>query len=134
MELILNLAWAIGAILLLGFVYQAARRGAIRTSTAAAMCIAVLLAFILLPAISITDDLIAAQQAALPLSGQTWRMASEGSANGLELLAIGLYLVLLMSFLAETQARVRNQWSVRPLAGRLARSQRLRPPPALAFV
>lgn len=95
------------------------------------MLVGILLAFVLLPVISISDDFLDAHQAALPLSGQSWRLASEGSANGLDqLLAIGLYLMLLMSFLTEAVV-VENQWCVRPLAGRLMQSQRLRPPPSL---
>jgi hypothetical protein len=132
-ELALNLVWAAAALGLLVMVCHGVRRGRVRVSMATAVTLAVMLAFILLPAISLSDDLLDARQAALPLSGQTWRVASEGSASGLDqLLAIGLYLMLLMSFLVETQATVHDQWAVRPLAGRLARSQRLRPPPICA--
>jgi len=133
-ELALNLVWAIAALGLLGMVYLGVRRGKVRLSTAAAMMLAVLICFILLPVISLSDDLLNARQAALPLSSQIWRVASEGDSNGLDsLLVMGLYLMLLMCFLIETQAALRDQWLVRPLATRLARSQHLRPPPCAAY-
>jgi hypothetical protein len=129
-ELALNLAWAIAALGLLVIVYRAVRGGTVRISMAAAITLAMLICFILLPVISVSDDLIDAQQAALPLSGQIWRVASEGISSGLDqLLAVALYLTLLMCFLIEVQTANCDQWSVRPLAGRLVRSLRLRPPP-----
>jgi hypothetical protein len=132
-ELALNLVWAIAALGLLGMVYRGVRGGAIRVSMASAMMLAMLICFILLPVISVSDDLLDARQAALPLSGQTWRIASEGISSGLDqLLAVALYLMLLMCFLIEVQTTDRDQWSVRPHAGRLIRSQRLRPPPCEA--
>jgi hypothetical protein len=132
-ELVLNLVWAIAALGLLGMVCRGVRSGKIRVSMASAMMLAMLICFILLPVISVSDDLLDARQAALPLSGQTWRVASEGFSSGLsQLLAISLYMMLLMCFLIETRAADQDQWTVRPLAGRLARSQRLRPPPCLA--
>jgi hypothetical protein len=98
-----------------------------------AMTLALLICFILLPVISVSDDLLEAQQAALPLSGQTWRMASEGVSAGLDkLLIVGLILLALLTFLIEGRASYQDQWNIRPLAGRLARSQRLRPPPLTA--
>lgn len=134
MELALNLVWAVAAIALLGTVNLGIRRGTVRLSFASAMTLAVLICFILLPAISLSDDLLNTSQAALPLSGQTWRIASDGSSNGLDdLLVVSLYLMLLMCFLVEAQAPLRDQWFVRPLAARLARSQHLRPPPCAAY-
>jgi hypothetical protein len=41
-------------------------------------------------------------------------------------------LLALLSFLIEGRAAYQDQWNIRPLAGRLARSQRLRPPPLAA--
>jgi hypothetical protein len=97
---------------------------------ATAMTLAVVMCFILMPLISVTDDLLEARQAALPMSGQTWRMASEGASAGLdELLMIGLYLLMLMCFRIEAPALQRDQCEFRLLTGRLVRSQRLRPPP-----
>src|SRR5579871_6791825 len=114
--------------------WRSCRRGRTALSLCTVVLLSILIGFILLPVISVSDDLLATSQAALPLSGQTWRLASEGSANGLELLVLGLSLALLMGFLALAHAQVRDQWAVRPLAGRLARLQRLRPPPACATV
>jgi len=134
MELASNLIWAVVALTLLGMTYRGVRRGTVRISMASAMTLALLICFILLPAISMSDDLLEARQAALPLAGQTWRMASEGASAGLDgLLAVGLYLLLLMCFLIETRTSKQDQWDIRPLAGRLARSQRLRPPPSVAY-
>jgi hypothetical protein len=106
------------------------RRGTIKTSMATAMTLAAVMCFILMPLISVSDDLLEARQAALPLCGQTWRIASEGASAVLdELLMIGLYLLMLMCFRAEAPASQRNQCEVHPLTERLVRSQRLRPPP-----
>jgi len=132
-ELALNLVWAIAALSLLGMVYRSVRCGAKRISMGSAMALALLICFILLPVISVSDDLLDAQQAALPLSGQTWRIASEGISSGLDqLLAVALYLMMLMCFLIEARTTDQDQWSVRPHAGRLIQSQRLRPPPCAA--
>jgi hypothetical protein len=129
-ELALNLVWAIAALSLLGTVYRGVRGGTKRISIASTMMLALLLCFILLPVISVSDDLLDARQAALPLSGQTWRIASEGISSGLDqLLAVALYLMLLMCFLIEARTTDLDQWPVRPLAGRLVKCQRLRPPP-----
>lgn len=129
MELALNLVWAAAMVGLLTIAVRSVRQGRIALSLCAAILLALVIGAILLPVISVSDDLLAARQAALPLSGQTWRLASEGSANGLELLALGLCLAVLMGFLAEALALVRDPWGLRLLAGRLVRSQRLRPPP-----
>ena len=132
MELALNLVWAIAALGVLGMVYRGVR-GATRISIGSAMLLALLICFILLPVISVSDDLLDARQAALPLSGQTWRIASEGISSGLDqLLAVALFLMMLMCFLIEARATDQDQWSVRPLAGRLVQCQRLRPPPCAA--
>jgi hypothetical protein len=129
-ELASNLVWAFAALCLLGMTYRGVRRGAIRLSMLSAMTMAALICLILLPAISISDDLLAARQAALPAAAQTWRMASEGVSSGLDkVLMVGLSLLLMMCFLVETPTIYQDQWAVRPLAARLARSQRLRPPP-----
>ena len=134
MELALNLIWVAVLVGLLFMAYRGVRRGTISLSLTSAILLAVVIGFLLLPVISISDDLLDARQAALPLSGQTWRLASEGSAHGLELLALALCLAELMSFLVEAPAALPDSWAMRPLAGRLARSQRLRPPPDFAAI
>ncbi|HEX3572720.1 MAG TPA: hypothetical protein VHU44_18020, partial [Acidobacteriaceae bacterium] len=101
-----------------------------KVSMATAMTLAVVMCFILMPLISVSDDLLEARQAVLPISGQTWRMASEDASAGLDdLLMIALYLLMLMCFRTETPASQRDQCEAHPLTGRLVRSQRLRPPP-----
>jgi hypothetical protein len=133
-EVVSNLVWAIVALALIGTTYRGVRRGVVRLPMARAITLALLIGFILLPVISVSDDLLEAHQAALPLSGQTWRIASEGVSAGLDkLLTIGFILLLLMSFLTAAPLNERDQWDIRPLAGRLARSQRLRPPPSAAY-
>jgi hypothetical protein len=127
-ELVFNLVWAVGAVLLLSFAYRSVRRGTSQLSMASAITLALLLCFILLPVISASDDLLDARQAALPLYGQTWKMSSQGIRIGLEALAVSLYVLLLMCFLLIAGKPDVEPWFARPLAGRLVRSQRLRPP------
>ena len=92
-------------------------------SMAIAMTLAVVMCLILMPLISVSDDLLEAQQAALPISGQTWRLASEDASAGLDdLLMVGLYLLLLMCFRTEAPAsqRARNLTRGTVLAARVA--------------
>lgn len=133
-ELVSNLVWLLVSVTLLGVTYCGVRRGTIRLSMRLALMLALLICLILLPAISISDDLMAAQQAALPLASQTWRMVSEGSSAELGALLAGLYLLLMMCLvMIEAEAVVRAEWTIRPLAERLARNQHLRPPPCAAY-
>ena len=130
MELLSNLVWILISLVLLATAYFGVRRGTVQVSMAIAMTLAVVMCFILMPLISVSDDLLEAQQAALPISGQTWRLASEDASAGLDdLLMVGLYLLLLMCFRTEAPASQRDQCELHPLTGRLVRSQRLRPPP-----
>jgi hypothetical protein len=46
------------------------------------MTLAVLLCFLLLPVISVTDDVLQRQQNGFPLSSQTWRLVSESVSAG----------------------------------------------------
>jgi len=131
-ELTLNLVWALVSVALLGMVHRQVRRGKVQISLASAMTLAVLICLIALPVISATDDLLDARQAGLPLSGQTWRMLSEGISAGVELPPLALYLVLLLSSLTVAQTLLQNRCSIRLLTGRLTLSQRLRPPPCAA--
>jgi hypothetical protein len=130
LELFSNIVWIVLSLVLLAAAYFGVRRGTVKVSMATAMTLAVVTCFILMPLISVSDDLLEARQAALPTSSQTWRMASEGASAGLdELLMIGLYLLMLMCFRTEAPASQRDQCEVHPLTRRLVRSQRLRPPP-----
>ncbi len=130
--LALNLVWAAVALTLLGVVYREVRRGGLQVSMASAMTLGVLICFIVLPAISASDDLLDARQAGLPLSGQTWRMLSEGVSASVELPPIALYLVLLLCSVTVILTVFQDRWSIRLLTGRLTVSQRLRPPPCAA--
>ena len=120
-------------MLFLGMTYIGVRRGRVRLPMASAMFLALVIGLILLPVISVTDDLLAVRQATLPLSGQTWRIAAEDVSVGLDLLlAVAGYLLLLLCWEIATRLPRKDLWDVRPLAGRLARLQRLRPPPSVA--
>jgi amino acid transporter len=131
LEVLSNLVWILISLLLLAAAYVGVRRGTIKVSMTTAMTLAIVMCFILMPLISVSDDLLEAQQAALPISGQTWRMASEGASTGLDqLLMIGLYLLMLMCFRTEAPASQRDECQGYPLSSRLVRSQRLRPPPS----
>lgn len=133
MEFASNLVWAVIALGLLRMTYSGVRSGTIRLSMASAIMLGLVLCFILLPAISISDDLLASHQAVFPPSGQTWRIASENAAVGLDgLLALAAYLFLLTCVQVESRRVREDHAGDRPLAGRLVRSQRLRPPPSLA--
>lgn len=133
MELALNLIWAFGALLLLRTTYTGVRRGSVRLPMLSAMTLTLLICFLLLPVLSMSDDLIEARQAALPASAQTWRMASENASIGLELpclLSAALLLLVWMEF--EVAAYEEGDWDTRRFSSWLTRSQRLRPPPAPA--
>jgi hypothetical protein len=130
LEVFSNFVWILLSIVVLAKAYFGVRRGTVKVSMATAMTLAVVMCFILMPLISVSDDLLEARQAVLPFSGQTWRMASKGASAGLDdLLMIGLYLLMLMCFRTEAPASQRDQCESDPLTGRLVRSQRLRPPP-----
>jgi hypothetical protein len=130
-ELASNLVWVMAAVFLMALTYAGTRRGNVRLSLASAMLLALLLCFILLPVISISDDLLVTRQAALPLSSQSWRVATEDASVGLDLLLALAFYLLLACCLTGCRRKREDLWEVRPLAGRLARSQRLRPPPCL---
>ncbi len=95
--------------------------------------LALLLCFILLPVISLSDDLLAIRQATLPESEQVWRVTSHDPSVGLDIvLAVAAYLLLLLAVQREWRLGIREGRVVRPMAAQLARLQRLRPPPQLA--
>jgi hypothetical protein len=132
-ELASNIVWALLAVVLLGATYSGVRRGSILLSMTSAMMLALLLCFILLPVISLSDDLLASRQAAMPLAGQSWRIASEDAAVGLDLvLALAAYLLLLLCVDHEAHRMAEGYTGERATAGWLVRAQRLRPPPCIA--
>jgi hypothetical protein len=124
-ELLSNLVWLIVALILMGICYFEVRRGAIRLSMRSALTLTLFLCFILLPVISISDDLLVAQQAALPLADQTWRLA----VGDLSVLVAAVLLLLFLFVQLRVVMLRRTQWVLRPLAGQLVRSLKLRPPP-----
>ena len=133
MEFASNLIWLIAALSLLGFTYREVRAGSVRISMASALMLASLLCIILLPVISISDDLLAARQAGLPEAEQVWRLASHDAGVGVDtLIAFAAYLLLLLALQPDCQERNRNARVLRSSAERLAHEQRLRPPPIFA--
>src|SRR5437879_1334237 len=121
------------ALSLIGFTYRGVRAGSVRLSMLSAITLALLLCFILLPVISVSDDLLAVRQATLPESEQSWRLASHEAAVGLDLvLAVAAYLLLLLALRPETSHGYQERRVLRRMAELLTRSQRLRPPPSLA--
>ena len=129
MDFVSNLVWAVLSLSLICATYFGVRAGKVRLPMRSALVLAGLLCFILLPVISRVDDQLEATQAALPLSGQTWLLAAQGSsAEAGKLLAAALILAALLCVLTVGQGVSTEQWNARPLARRLARSQRLRPP------
>jgi hypothetical protein len=132
-ELALNLVWAVAAICLLSTTYTGVRRGAVRLSMTSAMMLGLLLCFILLPAISMSDDLLASRQAALPLAAQSWRIAQDDATAGLDLaLAMAACLLLLVCLQVESRRGEDGSAGCRVFSDWLVQAQRLRPPPVAA--
>ena len=134
MELASNLVWLVAALVALATVVCGVRRDQVRIRTGAALLVVLLISFLLLPTISVSDDILEARQAALPLSGQTWHMAWEGASVGLELLSlVGVCLLLMADAEGQPEWSPALEWvDPRHMVGWLTRSQRLRPPPAQA--
>lgn len=129
-ELASNLVWLATAIAVLSGTMWTLRRGRTTLTPMAAITLACVICLLLLPVISITDDLMEAHQAALPASSQTWRMASEDASVGLELVPVFCsFLLMLAMFLASTPIRREDDGHLVPIASWLMRSLRLRPPP-----
>jgi len=133
-ELASNLVWLVAACSLIVLTYRGVRAGSVQLSLPAAILLALLLCFILLPVISVSDDLLAMRQATLPESEQSWRMASHDTAVSVEIsLAVAAYLWLLSALKTGTRRYLLESRVVRPMAVQLARLQRLRPPPSFAY-
>ena len=116
--------------MLIGLTLWSVRRGIVRIAPVPAVMATLLVCFLLLPAISVSDDLMEARQAALPLSAQTWHMASEGASVGLELAVIGACLLWLGFEAGKGLLIDDSERGVRPMEAWLTPSQRHRPPPA----
>ena len=134
MELASNLVWLVAACSLIVLTYRGVRAGSVQISLPSAILLALLLCFILLPVISVSDDLLAMRQATLPESEQSWHTASHDTAVNLEIsLAVAAYLFLLSALRARTRRYLFESRVVQPMAARLVRLQRLRPPPSSAY-
>ena len=134
MELASNLVWLGVSLALLGLTLWGVRRDTVRFAPFAAVITTLLVCFLLLPVISVSDDLMEARQAALPLSAQTWHMASEGASVGLEAVSvIGACLLLLGWDAGKGQVVDGSQRVSLPMEARLTPAQWLRPPPASFF-
>ena len=131
MEVASNLVWLIVACAILGGTLWTLRRDRTKLSPISAIVLACLICLVLLPAISISDDLLEAHQAALPASSQTWRMASEGASVWLEVAPVFCAFLLFLAFFALSMPIVEEgDWDKRPQSAWLMRSLRLRPPPS----
>lgn len=107
------------------------RRGSVRIAPVAAVTLTLLICFLLLPIISVSDDLMEARQATLPLSAQTWHMSSEGASVGLEVVpVIDAFLRLLGNNAIKGQVVADRERGGRPMEAWLTPPQRHRPPPA----
>src|SRR5215469_6154328 len=116
---------------LLGLTLWSVRRGIVRIAPVTAVMATLLVCFLLLPAISISDDLMEARQATLPLSAQTWHMASEGASVGLEVVSVIAACLLWLAFgVGKGLFLDDSERGVRSMEAWLTPSQRLRPPPA----
>lgn len=130
-ELASNLVWLGVSLVLVGLTLWGVRRGTVRVAPRGAVMLTLLVCFLLLPVISVSDDLMEARQAALPLSAQTWHMSSEGASVGLEVVSvIEAFLLLLGCDAGKGQLVDNSDRGGRPMEAWLTPSQRLRPPPA----
>lgn len=130
MELASNLVWLGVSLVLVGLVLRGVRRGQVRITPVAAVMFTLLICFLLLPVISVSDDLMEARQATLPLSAQTWHMSSEDASVGLEAISvIGSFLLLLGWNAVKGQLVDDSERGGRPMKAWLTPPQRLRPPP-----
>lgn len=132
MELASNCVWALVSLALLAFTWRAGRQEHLRVSRRSAFLLVTALCLFLLPLISVSDDLLEARQAALPVAAQTWHLAIEGAASALEIVPILFAFIRLVACLAllvvlkparKTRRSAYAAWSTRALC--------LRPPPAL---
>jgi len=128
-----NLVWLITALSMLAFIYHGVRAGSVRISMASAMMLAFVLSIILLPVISVSDDLLSARQAPLPSSEQTWKLAfHDASFCESTLIVFAAYLLMLLALQPQRWEPRRAAPALPLIVARLVRAQRLRPPPALA--
>lgn len=126
--------WLAVCVLLFGSTVRTLRRGFLKVSSASALTATLATCLLLLPVISVSDDLLQARQGHLPLAAQTWHLASEAASTGLEATIfpdICLLALLWLSLVVIVQ--IEPERDVRRTSGWLTRSQRLRPPPFFAL-
>ena len=70
MELASNLVWLGVSLVLIGLTQLGVRRDALRIAPMGAVTVTLLVCFLVLPVISVSDDLMETRQAALPLSAR----------------------------------------------------------------
>lgn len=134
MELASNVAWAVTTLIVVVITLWAVRRGEVRVPAHSAFLLGLVVCFLLLPVISVSDDLLESRQDALPLSAQTWHLAWEGASVAVELLSIvSLFLLLFEDALGYSRRTTEGDWDIHPFSAWLTRSQRLRPPLRLAL-
>jgi hypothetical protein len=129
-----NCVWVLVSVGLLAWTWRAWRAKTLSVGGRTAFTLVALICLLLLPVISISDDLLEARQATLPASAQTWHMASQDISSAVEILPI-LIAFLSILHLIECVAFSLGRWN----PGRnvatlwLTRSHSLRPPPAPAI-
>jgi hypothetical protein len=129
-----NCVWVLVSIGLLAWTCHAWLRGSLRVGARTAFTLVALICLLLLPVISLSDDLLEARQATLPASAQTWHMASQDISSAVEILPVLLAFLSIIQ-LIECAAFGLGRWN----PGRnvatlwLTRSHPLRPPPAPAI-
>ena len=132
MEIASNLVWILVSIALLAWILRATQRGRLRVSARSAFVLVVLICLLLLPAISVTDNLLEARQAQLPASAQTWHIASQDISSAVEISSLLLAFLLIALILTATFRLERWNPGRNVIAAWLTRTHSLRPPPALA--
>ena len=135
MELLSNLVWLTVCLIVLGTTLSGIRRGSIKLPAVSALTAAAVLCLLLLPVISMTDDLIDDHPPALPFAAQAWHLASDAASVGLE--AVSLLSACLSLLIWALRSKLlpigANEPYTHPYAAWLTRAQRLRPPPAFAL-
>jgi len=132
-ELLLNLLWFSVSLLLVALWTRAARRGHTRLTWNTFAALALLLV-LLLPVISMTDDLVAmaapleddhpVRRGDMPLSH-----LEQSPATPLDVVALAALLVLGMAFLATRLSRLVPPPSLNKFLAGFARANAVRPPP-----
>ncbi len=118
---------------LLAFVWRAAQRNALRVGRRAAMTQVAMACLLLLPVISVSDDLLMAKQATLPAAAQTYNLAHAGASTGLDLIPTALATLAFLQFPPmQREPLPKASEHAQTYRGRTLRTRSLRAPPAFA--